>query len=64
MYVTFNILFFLSTKSERLCIIAISIPLYYQNNILFTKKKGILADLQSGFLLIMETCASKFCCVC
>ena len=54
----------MSTKSERLCIIAISIPLYYQNNILFTKKKGILADLQSGFLLIMETCASKFCCVC
>ena len=39
MYITFNILFFLSTKSERLCIIALSIPLYYQNNILFTKKR-------------------------
>ena len=63
MYITFNIHFFLSSKSERLCIIAIHIPLYYQNNILFTKKV-ILADLQSGFLLIMKTCASKFCCVC
>ena len=61
MYITFNILIFLSTKSERLCIIPISLPWHYQNNILFTKKKAILADLHSGFLLIMETCA---CCVC
>ena len=62
MYITFNILFFLSTRSERFCIISMILSWYYQNNILFTnKKKLILADLHSGFLLIKEMCASKLC---